>query len=872
MIAPRNLTLGEEIYYGIDANEYLNEIYEALLKNYSIQVLRLPTQPEPINISDALRFADILSKSAGVPNSEKHKAWAQEIVALLRTLYPSEPTVAHYASSILTRIGNYRGLHLLGAKPEGFSFLEALFTGFDMDYLAIPHQDDKYFFHAQKTIFEHLNDEVFSYSGPTSMGKSLLMRTFIKDKIMSGSKENFAIIVPTKALISEISSSIIQDLTTELESKNYKVITSAGASMLKQPHNFIFVLTPERLLYLLIGNPSIRIDHLFIDEAHKISTRDGRSAFYYKVVDMLSERTNKPHIIFAAPNIPNPEVYLKLIPDATPNKEQAFHTSFSPVSQLKYFVDLIDKKIELYNEKCDALISLTGVRENVEPVDIIRAIVGDKKHGQSIVYFNSKDKAVDMAREYASRLQPKNDPQLETLAREIENEIHKTYYLADLIRCGVAYHIGYLPNHIRTSIEKNFRERKIDILFCTSTHVEGVNLPADNVFVMSYKNGNHNMTAVDFRNLIGRVGRIEYNLYGNVFILRHSTKQKQEKFKELITVTIPNQEVSLITDLTRAQKEKIVDTLLFGDIEFKRYPYNQSEDSYSLMRKFGLILLRDIAKKRNSFVKEAFAEYLTPEKEETIRQIFLNAKAKTQPDDDINISVDQTKTLTEIIENGAAYPSLAPDGSVNYSDVYNFLLTLSNVFKWQVYESKTLGHISKKDRTLASLRWYATILTQWMNGHGLSAIISEGIHHKQQTFDSTVTINGQVVPYTNSRLHQNAVIAETLSTIDHVILFSIANYFLRFSTEYKKFHKVDNFNNDWYEYVEYGSTNPLTIMLQRNGFSREASQYIRQNKSKYVIDTPAGPLLHMSILSCPKEAIRNEVADIRFNVPELFTE
>ena len=135
-----------------------------------------------------------------------------------------------------------------------------------------------------------------------------------------------------------------------------------------------------------------------------------------------------------------------------------------------------------------------------------------------------------------------------------------------------------------------------------------------------------------------------------------------------------------------------------------------------------------------------------------------------------------------------------------------------------------------------------------------------------------MTINGQVVPYTNSRLHQNAVIAETLSTIDHVILFNIANYFLRFSTEYKKFHKVDNFNNDWYEYVEYGSTNPLTIMLQRNGFSREASQYIRQNKSKYVIDTPAGPLLHMSILSCPKEAIRNEVADIRFNVPELFTE
>lgn len=47
MIAPRNLTLGEEIYYAIDTNEYLNEIYEVLLKNYSIHVLKLEVNPTP---------------------------------------------------------------------------------------------------------------------------------------------------------------------------------------------------------------------------------------------------------------------------------------------------------------------------------------------------------------------------------------------------------------------------------------------------------------------------------------------------------------------------------------------------------------------------------------------------------------------------------------------------------------------------------------------------------------------------------------------------------------------------------------------------------------------------------------------------------
>lgn len=352
MISPRNSTLGEEIYREIDKNEYLHELYDAILNNYSVKLLNLPVEDMvSIDVDDALRFSDILSKSAGVPNSEKHKAWAQEIVALLGSLYPGNPKIEHYTASVLSTIGNYRGLQLVKTNYQSDSFLESLFAGFDMDYLSIPYQENKYFFHSQKAIYDRLDDPTFSYSGPTSMGKSLLMRMFIKDRVVSGKQENFAIIVPTKALISEITSSIIQDLKTLLEEKNYKVINSAGALMLNNPHNFIFVLTPERLLYLLISNPEININYLFVDEAHKISANDGRSAFYYKVVDMLAERPVKPHVIFASPNIPNPEVYLKLVPDIESKKELALATSYSPVSQLKYMVDTVDRKVMLYNEK-----------------------------------------------------------------------------------------------------------------------------------------------------------------------------------------------------------------------------------------------------------------------------------------------------------------------------------------------------------------------------------------------------------------------------------------------------------------------------------------------------------------------------------------
>src|SRR5699024_8252913 len=125
-------------------------------------------------------------------------------------------------------------------------------------------------------------------------------------------KQNFAIIVPSKALINEISSNLINELQDLLMQKNYRIITSAGAIALEQKHNYIFVLTPERLLYTLIKYPDLLIDYVFIDEAHKISEKDVRSTFYYKIVDMLIQKANRPKIIFASPNIPNPEVFLKL--------------------------------------------------------------------------------------------------------------------------------------------------------------------------------------------------------------------------------------------------------------------------------------------------------------------------------------------------------------------------------------------------------------------------------------------------------------------------------------------------------------------------------------------------------------------------------
>ena len=172
-----NNTLGSRIFNNLETNEYLNEIYESILQNYSIKLLNIKTQQnKQFDINHALRFADILSNSFGTKNSEKHKVWAQEIVSLLYYLYPNDETVQYYFGAVLSNICNYRGLSFNHIAYEPNNLFDELYEEYKKDQLKISYLEDGYFFKSQKDVFDGLNDNAFSYSGPTSMGKSFVIQ------------------------------------------------------------------------------------------------------------------------------------------------------------------------------------------------------------------------------------------------------------------------------------------------------------------------------------------------------------------------------------------------------------------------------------------------------------------------------------------------------------------------------------------------------------------------------------------------------------------------------------------------------------------------------------------------------------------------
>ena len=184
--------LGNVIFDSITSNDYLNELFSKIMENYSKKAFHLNTPPSDFSLSDALRFADLLSKSTSEQYSEKHKLLSQEMIALLNTLYPDNETIKYFMGSILTSVGNLPGVKLRVPKYKNDNTLQRLFDEFSFDYYTIPASPDTEFFSTQKDIYEHLGDKCFSYSGPTSMGKSFVVRMFIKQEVFSNAKRNFA--------------------------------------------------------------------------------------------------------------------------------------------------------------------------------------------------------------------------------------------------------------------------------------------------------------------------------------------------------------------------------------------------------------------------------------------------------------------------------------------------------------------------------------------------------------------------------------------------------------------------------------------------------------------------------------------------------
>ena len=161
-----------------------------------------------------------------------------------------------------------------------------------------------------------------------------------------------------------------------------------------------------------------------------------------------------------------------------------------------------------------------------------------------------------------------------------------------------------------------------------------------------------------------------------------------------------------------------------------------------------------------------------------------------------------------------------------------------------------------------------------MEGHGLNNIMRKALTFRRENPYPFYLNRYTVVTYDDSPEHKNVVFANTLEVIENIILFSISNYFLRYANMYKSIHGENSLDkNNWYEFVEYGTTNEVTIFLQRNGFSREAANYIKDHAEEYIVyaDGETSEIkLKKNLLECSNNTVRTDAESIIYNIPQLF--
>jgi helicase len=154
-----------------------------------------------------------------------------------------------------------------------------------------------------------------------------------------------------------------------------------------------------------------------------------------------------------------------------------------------------------------------------------------KTGGQALVFASTRKNASSLAKKIADETcDALSKPAKRTLEQEAERILaadEKTQLsetLADLVRCGAAFHHAGLAGAHRKIIEDLFREGKIKVLTATPTLAFGMNLPARVVIVQDYRRyeagyGYYPISVLEYKQMAGRAGRPKYDKNGEAVLI-----------------------------------------------------------------------------------------------------------------------------------------------------------------------------------------------------------------------------------------------------------------------------------------------------------------------------------------------------------------
>lgn len=802
-------------------DNYFIELFSLAERVYWQHILDIPSWETesfaPSQLDDLLTFADILSLSS----TPSHRNIALKIISCLQSSFNANPKFQYFSKGIMVRLGNFPGYNLL-SRNSPMSTESPLDIAIERDFKLSINKDqnsDKVFTDSQFAVFQALLDRNhFSFSGPTSFGKSFILTAFINSILVNNKRgTNIVFLVPTRALVSQTLKKF-KDILKDANGYSISASPDIPALLQRNTQHYIFIFTPERLLHYLSSSSNPSIEYVFVDEAQKVVSDDTRSVIYYHAIS-LAER-NSCKLFFASPNVKNTDIFLKLFNKST---SETMVIAETPVCQMRLFVDLLTHKATMFSDISGT--ETVAIDEQLDLYSLIKSFSErvDSKHYKSLIYCNTIDDTIQCARKMADSLEDINSPALQKASDEIASFIHTEYYLVTLVRKGVGFHFGKLPQKVRDIIEQLYEHGELHYLFCTSTLLEGVNLPAQNIFILNNQIGSRDFRPIDFWNLAGRAGRLAQELCGNVICVRWTVKKGrwsndrslglvQSKAIEEIHSDIITGEGNFYQNILNAATNQPFTRKITPDFQQRLY------------KGYSNVLLSHFSDDRSSLLRNEFQR----KKPEHVKDILNIEKNLEIPADIISrfpsIRVSYQDTLWK-----SDHTKLIALPSPSYESCLAFLNHLCTIYSWETEEAGgTHPLLPYGNRNF--LRHYASLMSDWMNSKSINEIILSNIHSQvgqpiQNGYNADHSPNLESFDK-HSKVHINIVINKTISEIDSCIRFTLKTYFENYYCILERKLGKGNAGANWAIFMEHGTCKTALIEIQKLGIPRHLSNIL----------------------------------------------
>ncbi|MDH5904632.1 DEAD/DEAH box helicase [Vibrio splendidus] len=815
---------GDFLAERVISDTYFNKLFLKLVESHTSRTIenQFYLSLEGNRLKDLFRFTYIICNS----NRSKDRTLSYHIVALLEPFCKDNDEYKILYNTVLYKLGLF-ALDIDESKLNDDNFIELSvkkkINNIDGTQYVLTD--------AQNEIYRKMSQSsFFSFSGPTSLGKSFIIDRMVEKSVRNN--RNIAIIVPSRALINQVTIEIRSSLKELIRKYEYSVLNTISGEE-KVDKNYIFILTPERLLNLHTKENALELDDLFVDEAHKLTSSGSdseRSLTEYNAIEMTLAKYKNLKVYFSSPNISNPSVFLELFGK---NPYYSYHTDEAPVAQNIFLINVAQKSLRVLANEEFINISSDLVNSIGSNDDFIIS-VGKYKHS-NMVYCSRGETAVNYAKGFLEKLDDTDlSDEINNAIKAISDLVHEDYYLVKCLKKRVAYHHGKLPHSVRGIVEELFRKGEINYIFCTPTLAEGVNMPTKNIFIIcenkiryTQDKESNKIKSLNFWNLAGRAGRYRSELSGNVFCLSSDEKSWDNDlsiFKDKSVKLESTIEKSIKSKAKLKKLEQLLssDKLSYQDVDSTirylaniicidtlRFPEElHKSNTISLFIKSNLHKIVELAKIKSNDIKNIPLELLNSYK---------------------SLDFCTHKDIYEIARFHKKDAILPP---FNYDSCTSVLGRFHSIYNWEETENIKKPQIS----------YYNKLMYDWVSGKSVNQMIVRSIrYHRDKQRQLFIRQGKEVITpvFDGSLEHINILIEKLFIDLEDILRFKFERYFNHYYKALVSINGEDGSGTNWATFLEYGSTNPFEIELQNAGISRFTAINICRSEKlrKYVYKT-----------------------------------